>query len=91
MKETNDLTPLEEDILTGTHDDGMVPFPQGPVRIVERSLKALENLARRGYVRYAQYKHWYRAYWLTEKGHRIACAIRAVHRPSSPQAACCAN
>ena len=83
----NELTPIEEGILTCARTDGMVPFPQGAARVIEQSFKVLESLAQRGYVHYERNKNWYRAYWLTEKGRRLARAIRAVHRQCLPATA----
>lgn len=84
----NGLTPLEENILTGARDNGMVPFPQGAARAVEQTFKVLENLARRGYLRFVQNGNWYQAYWLTEKGRRLARAVRSFHRRSLSRTAC---
>lgn len=75
----DDLSPREEDILAGVRNDGMIPFPQGAARAIEQTFRILQNLAARGYVRYEKNINWYRAYWLTEKGRRIARAIRVVH------------
>ena|SRR5579862_5964173 len=74
----NELTLLEREILKSSHDDGMIPFPQGRFLEVERTFRTLENLARRGYVEYVR-KTWYRAYWITEKGCGQLAAVAKIN------------
>ena len=76
------LTPIEEGILSSARDDGMIPFPPGPARVVESIFKRMEDMARHGYVEYVK-KTWYRAYWITQKGRRIVCSLRRVRRKAS--------
>ncbi|MBI4326491.1 MAG: hypothetical protein HY674_14675 [Chloroflexi bacterium] len=78
----NELTPIEEGILTSARDDGMIPFPRGKARVVENSFQVMAEMARHGYVEYLK-KTWYRAYWLTKKGRRIARALQTVRGRTS--------
>jgi hypothetical protein len=72
------LTPPEQGLLTGAHSDGMIAFPQGSARVAEQTVKLLNHLIQLGFVCYTRKKNWYRAWWLTRKGRRLAEAIRVL-------------
>ena len=71
----NTLPRRQENILASAREDGMIPFPPGSARTAEAVFRIIEDLARQGYVEYAR-KTWYRAYWLTNKGRQLACALQ---------------
>ena len=83
----NTLTSMEKSLLIGAREDGMISFPQGTARDVVQIFQILDGLAARGYVRYAKNENWYRAYWLTEKGRRMARLIPSEHCQSLARAA----
>jgi hypothetical protein len=83
----NTLTSLEKSILIGAGKDGMISFPQGTARAVEQIFRIFDSLAARGYLQYANNKNWYHAYWLTEKGRRVARLLRSEDCQSLSRAA----
>lgn len=81
------MTPGEKALLVGVREDGMIAFPEGSTRSAEQTLKRLKHLIQLGLVRYTRKKNWYRAWWITRKGRRLAQAIGLWQRASSASVA----